>query len=521
MNDFRSNLADYIRSGHALLYIETFEKDRAICNISDVAEDTKRQIYVWSISEGWKDCNNKSVDKAPPAMAPVHEHIQAILEFPDNTICVLRDFGMYLNHSTYPGCDIVIGWLDTLRKITASVGQTIIFVGPDLEIPKQLLHDITTIDFNLPDEEQINERIQFACSDVKKADGEKFVIDASIVPEVIDACRGMTSQQVVDRVTLSLCKHKDLNADAIHTITREKASIIKASGLLTYTEPPDGGLDIVGGYDALKQHILLDKPCFTQEARDFGIEFPKGILLVGVMGCGKTLLSLAIASELGLPLVSMDVGNLMNKYVGESEHNMREAIKMLESVCPLVLQLDEVEKSFGGTGDSDGGSSRRVFGTFIKWLNDRQSPIYVVATANQIESLPPEFSRKGRFDEIYSLDLPSQKERIEIFNIHLSKRNRKPDDFVTSELSIITDGYSGADIEQIIKLGLKIAFSNNTKLKTSHLIQATSNVIPLSKTEPDRIEIIRKWCKKHAKPANPQGTAPQSNNVDTRKVDLN
>lgn len=521
MNDFRNDLADYIRSGHSLLHIETFEKDRAISDISDVAKDTKRQIYVWSISEGWIDCKGKRVDSAPLPSAPVYEHLQAILKFPNNTICVLRDFGTYMSHSTYAGYDIVIGWLDTLRKVLASVSQTIVFVGPDLEIPKQLLHDITTVDFNLPDNEQISERIDFACNDVTKADGDKFVLNTDILPEVIDACRGMTSQQVVDRVTLSLCRHKDLNKDAIRTIIREKASIIKASGLLTYIEPPHGGLDIVGGYDALKQHVLLDKPCFTQEARDFGIEFPKGILLVGVMGCGKTLLSLAIASELGLPLVSMDVGNLMNKYVGESEKNMREAIKMLESVCPLVLVLDEIEKGFS-SGDLDGGSSRRVFGTFLKWLNDRQSPVYVVATANQVESLPAEFSRKGRFDEIYGLDLPGAEERQEIFNIHLIKRNRKPEDFNITELIDITIGFTGADIEQIIKLSLKIAFADNKKLQQKHLIQAASEITPLSKTASDRIDIIRKWCTKHARPANPpKKTQPWHTNIDTRKVNLN
>lgn len=502
MNNFTTDFLDYVCSGHALLHVDTFEKDRAISEIGKVADETDRKIYIWSIAQGWIDRKGNAVCSTK-ATAPVEDHLRAVLEFPDNVICILRDFGVYIQHKTYPNHDIVIGWLDELRKIVASVSQTIVFVGPDFNIPKQLLHDITRIDFSLPNNEQVEERIEFVCSGAVKSDGTEFKPNKKIIPQIVDACRGMTSQQTTDRVALALRKHKDLNTDAVRTIIREKAGVIRASGLLTYIEPPLGGLANVGGYEALKQHVLLDQPCFTQEARDFGIEFPRGIMLVGIPGCGKTLLSLAIASELGLPLIAMDVGNLMDKYIGESEGNMREAIKMLESIAPCVLQLDEIEKGFGGTGDSDGGASRRVFGTFIKWLNDRQSPVYVVATANQVESLPPEFCRKGRFDEIYGLDLPNTMERREIFCIHLAKRKREPGLYNLKELSQGTDGYTGADIEQIIKLGLKIAFSKGEQLSQDHLVQAVPQIIPLSKTEANRIIAIQQWCETHAKPANP------------------
>jgi len=337
MDTFKDDMQDYICSGHSLLYVETFEKDRAISEIAEIAKVSSRKVCLWSIAQGWVYEDGTKVCDVKPT-APVEDHLQAVLDFPEDVICILKDFGGYLQHSTYPNYDIVIGWLDELRKIVASVRQTIIFVGPEFSIPKPLLHDITRIDFGLPDNEQVGERINFVCSDVTKADGTKFKPSKEIIPQIVDACRGMTSQQTVDRVALALRKHKDLNEEAVRTIIREKAGVIRASGLLTYIEPPKGGLSNVGGYDALKQHVLLDQPCFTQEARDFGIEFPRGLMLVGIPGCGKTLLSLAIASELGLPLVAMDVGNLMDKYVGESESNMREAIKMLESIAPCVLQ---------------------------------------------------------------------------------------------------------------------------------------------------------------------------------------
>lgn len=502
MENFNEKITQYICSGHALLNVETFEKDRAIASIEEVAQDISRKIYIWTIARGWVDKNQVSVCDLKPE-APVERHLEAIMKFPNDVILILNDFGGYLKHETYPTYDVVISWLDQLRKIVSSVNQTIIFVGPDFDTPKPLLHDITRIDFDLPDEEQIKERIEFVCSGVEKPDGSDFEVNEEIVPQIIDACRGMTSQQTTDRVALALRKHKDLNNDAVQTIVDEKAGIIRASELLTYIEPPEGGLNNVGGYDALKQHILLDKPCFTQKARDYGIEFPRGILLVGIPGCGKTLLSVAIASELGLPLIAMDVGNLMNKFVGESEKNMREAIKMMESIAPCVLQLDEVEKGFGGVGDNDGGSSKRLFGTFLKWLSDRKSPVYAIATANQVQSLPPEFCRKGRFDEIFGLDVPRDTEREEIFRIHLSQRNRNPENYDIVRVASLTFGYTGADIEQIIKLALKISFANNTELSEKHIFKAISEIVPLSKTEATRIDTIREWCKLHAKPANP------------------
>jgi len=503
MNSFINDMADYICSGHALLHVDTFEKDRAIKDICDVAAGIDRRVYVWSVATGWHNQKGEPISDVK-VKAPIEDHLAAIAEFDEGTICILRDFGCYVKHETYPGFDVVVGWLDTLRRIVSSQLKTIICVGPEFDVPKAILHDVTRVDFDLPSAEQIKERVEFACGDVTRSDGSKFELDKSIVPQIVNACRGMTSQQTVDRVTLSLRKHKDLNGEAAGTILREKAAVIRASGLLTYIEPPEGGLDNVGGYDALKRHVILDKPCFTQEAREFGIEFPRGILMVGVAGCGKTMLSLAIASELGLPLISLDIGSLMNKFVGESEHNLREAIKMIESMAPCVLQMDEIEKGFGGAGDMDGGASRRMFGTFIRWANDRTSPVYFVATANQVQSLPPEFCRKGRFDEIYGLALPEENERAEIFGIHIGKRGRDINAFDVHALAKKTKGYTGADIEQIVKLGLKMAFASGDELGTNHLKSAIEEIIPLSKTESQRIEEITAWCAKHAKPANPK-----------------
>lgn len=494
-NTFQNNLIDYVLSGHAMLSINTYEKDRAIDQIKHAGRGMSKKVYIWSIATGWQGVADD--ESTTPELA-----IQKLVNLDEDSICILKDFGTYLNHNTYNAFDIVVAWLEEVKQLVSSARQTIIFLGPDFEVPNILKHDITQMDFDLPNENDIENQINFVCEGVIKEDGSKFVPDKKMLPEIINACKGMTQQETIDRVALSLRKNKDLNEEAVRTILYEKAGVIRSSGLLNYIEPPVGGLSIVGGYDALKEHIKLDKPCFSDEAKDFGIEYPKGILLVGIPGCGKTLLSLAIASELKLPMISMDIGNMMGKFVGDSEANMRQAIKILESVAPCVLQLDEIEKGFGG-GDLDGGASQRVFGTFLKWLNDKTSPIYVVATANNIHNLPPEFGRKGRFDEIFGLDLPSEAERKQIFEIHLEKRQYKCDNIDVSKLAKASDGFTGADIEQAVKLSLKIAFSNGKVLDEKKMHKAIEEIIPLSKTEPDRIEAIREWCSTRAKQANP------------------
>jgi ATP-dependent 26S proteasome regulatory subunit len=499
---FNQDFTDYVLSGHAILGVTTHEKGRAIRQIHEIAEQIERNVLVWSVATGWTR-NNEPIDTPPPEGALPEEGVQQIVSMDENTLFVFKDFAPYLQHATYNKWDIVVSWLDSVKQYLSNAGQTIVMVGASLDVPEPLRHDVTQIEFTLPEKDMVLDRIKFVCNGVVDAEGKPVEIADEHVDRIADACSGMTDQQVVDRVALALRRHKGLDNGALDTIMHEKAEIIRQSGILEYVDPPEGGLDNVGGYEALKKHVGLDIPCFTDEAREFGIEFPKGIMMVGIPGCGKTLLSLAIASELKLPLVSMDVGALMSKYVGDSEGNMREALQVLERIAPCVLQLDEIEKGFGGNGDLDGGTSRRVFGTFLKWLSDRSAPVYVVATANEVQSLPPEFTRKGRFDEIFGLDLPDENERRTIFEIHLRKRGRQPELVGINELVNMSSGYTGADIEQAIKAALKIAFAAGHELTTKDLVDGVDSIVPLSRTEPQRIKSIQEWCKSRAKAANP------------------
>jgi len=516
---FRQILIDYVLSGHAYLHAHTPEKTRFVQELKEVAAELPpdgRPIFVWSPAVGWQDAEGNPATTASgaelgqpnPQTAP-----QQILELPEESLFVLKDFGCYLQSRTFAYFDIVLAWLSEIRDVLAHTGRTVIFVGVDFEIPPALQHDVTTIEFRLPNDAAIEKAVRYV--------GEDHPIDEEFMPALVTACRGMTQQQVEDRTALALRKFKKLNGQAARLILNEKAEVIRRTGLLDYRDPPEGGLDIIGGWENVKKHVQLDKPCFAHEARQFGIEFPRGLLLVGISGGGKTQMSLCIASYLGLPLIQLDVGSLMSKWVGESERNMREAIRLLEGLGSCVLQLDEIEKGFGGVGgDMDGGAAQRAFGIFLKWLSDRSCPVYVIATANNIKALPVEFTRKGRFDELYGVYLPTHAERQEIFGIHLRLRDRDPDQFNLDYLAKQSEGYTGADIKEVVQLGLKLAFHAGAELGNDHLIAAIPEIRPLSKTDPESVTEVTKWLDSHTKPAGNGHTSslPISGSAPKRRV---
>lgn len=493
---FIQDLSDYILSGHPIIVIKTHEKMRAVEDIVKCCEDIKRTPIVWCVSSGLFDAKGLPIDAN---MRDPEECLKKICTAEEGSVFILKDFDFYMTQGTYSAYDVILSWLQELLPVLSNSQKTIVILCPSFTIPEVLKHDITILDFSLPKDEHIEKLINFVAEGVERSDGEKFVVDNDTMTELVPSCRGMSQNQIIDRVSLAIRKHKRLDKDAIRTILTEKSNIIKSSNLLSYHETFEGGLSLVGGYDLIKRHIILDKPCFSKEALEFGIDSPKGILLVGIPGCGKTLLTKAIASELDLPLIAMDVANLMDSLVGGSEANMRQALMLLESIAPCVLQLDEIEKGFGGTGDLDGGSSRRVFGQFLKWLSDKNNSVYVVATANNIQSLPSEFLRKGRFDEVFALDLPQEDERVEIFKIHIMKKNRDPKDFDLLRLAKQSADFSGADIEQVVKYGLKLAFAQKSGLCDVVLETGIKEIVPLAKLEPNRINDLRQWIKTHGK----------------------
>jgi ATP-dependent 26S proteasome regulatory subunit len=505
-NSFCAQLTDYILSGHSYLHVPTTETNRLIVELKLLAETLHgggRQVFTWSQATGWRDGDGNGPQAVQFGQPDPQKVAQEILELPEESILVLKDFGCYLQHRTFGYADVVIAWLAEIREVLASSGRTVVFLGPELSVPESLANDVTTVCFPLPDDAAIEQSVRFVM------DGHK--IEETIVPPIVAACRGMTQQQVEDRTALAIRKFKTLNSAAVKLILHEKAEVLRRSGLLNYVEPPTGGINLIGGCDNVKTHIRRDKTCFGDEARTFGIDPPRGLLLVGISGCGKTAISLVAAAELNMPLIQFDVGALMSKWVGETERNCRSALHQIEAMAPCVVQMDEIEKGFGSVGrDGDSGAGMRAFGTVLKWMSERTCPAYIIMTANDVSRLPPEFTRKGRIDEIFGVYLPTVQERQEILTIHLRKRRRDPDQFDLATLSQATDGYTGADIEQVVITGLKLAFHAGEPLASDHLISAVPQVRPLSQADPERVAQTTLWLARHTKAASGNGRSAEA-----------
>jgi SpoVK/Ycf46/Vps4 family AAA+-type ATPase len=311
----------------------------------------------------------------------------------------------------------------------------------------------------------------------------------------------------------------------IDVVLAEKEQIVRKSGILEFY-PTDESLTNVGGLDLLKNWLRKRRTAFSDRARDYGLPQPKGALLIGVQGCGKSLTAKAVASLWSLPLLRLDVGRIFSGIVGSSEERMRRAIQTAESIAPAMLWLDEVEKGFAGTQSSsfsDAGTTSRVFGTFVTWLQEKEAPVFVIATANDIKILPPELLRKGRFDEIFFVDLPAHAERQEIFRIHVAKRGLKAEQFDCAALADVTAGFSGAEIEQVIIAAMYDSFDQQRPLRQDDVMKAIHETFPLSSTMREQIDEGREWARARARPASSAQLdvalprAPESHNLAERQ----
>jgi SpoVK/Ycf46/Vps4 family AAA+-type ATPase len=331
----------------------------------------------------------------------------------------------------------------------------------------------------------------------------KINLDAESREKLVNAARGLTLKEAENVFAKTLVLDGKIDASDVDVVFSEKQQIIRKSGLLEYFASHEKFGD-VAGLENLKQWLSKRNAAFTQRAAEFGLPAPRGVLLLGVQGCGKSLCAKAVSSLWKLPLLRFDVGRMFGSLVGSSEENIRRAIQTAESVAPAILWVDEIDKAFAGSvgsGGSDGGTAARVFGTFLTWLSDKTAPVFVIATANDISQLPPELLRKGRLDEIFFVDLPTENERREIFRIHLEKRARVPDGFDLAALAKRSDGFSGAEIEQAIVSGLFDAFSAETELDTAIVMHSIGETVPLSKTMSEELAKLRSWAQGRARPA--------------------
>lgn len=327
----------------------------------------------------------------------------------------------------------------------------------------------------------------------------------------MDASLGLTEVEAENALSKSAVRTQTLDP---REIQNEKKQIVKKSGLLEFMET-DVDLQKVGGLQNVKAWLKTRRNAFSDKAREYGLPTPQGVIVVGIPGTGKSLLAKAVGRSWNYPLLRFDLGKVFAGIVGSSEENMRRALRTIEAVSPCVVFIDEMEKAFGGSsGASDGGTSSRVFGSFLTWMQEKTAQVFVVATANSVESLPPELLRKGRFDEIFFFDLPTEAERREIFRIHLERVKRKADRFDLSKLAKATAGYTGAEIEQIVNTALFEAFDANAEIDTASLSLAIPMVVPISRTAEDRITRLREWASDKARPA----SAPETTPVKGRRI---
>ncbi|MCB9137854.1 MAG: AAA family ATPase [Caldilineaceae bacterium] len=491
-----ADLDTYIRARYPLLWLVTPEEARASRLITDVAEQQRKRCLFWSYAAG---VTNPALPHEQEAgLREPTAVLRAIREADEAGIWVLRDFHPFLKDAR-----VVRELRETALALAAS-RKTIILLSNVLTIPPELEKEITVVDFDLPGAGEMGRELDAMLEAIERSGNTRIELDRRGRSHLVQACLGLTLREAELALAKAAIQTRGrLDQTAVEIVAAEKEQIIRKSGLLEFYAG-DEALSTVGGLETLKEWLRKRVRAFGEEARAFGLPEPRGILLVGVQGCGKSLVAKSVANSWRLPLLRLDVGALFSSLVGSSEQNLRSAIRLAESIAPVVLWVDEIEKGFAGVGAraaGDAGTAARVFGSFITWLQEKEAPVFVIATANDVRALPPELVRKGRFDEIFFVDLPTLAERADIWRIHLLKRNRDPADFDLHGLAMASDRLSGAEIEQALIAGLYEAFDAGRPLNMDDLYAVLQETIPLSTTMSEEIDELRAWAEQRARKA--------------------
>lgn len=478
----------YVDAGFPILYLETFEEMKADELIAAVAASAQRNVIEWDIANGLREWSFRdgTLAKSPREVGAADlEPVLHVLNDPEELagcILVIKD-GCHFFESPR-----VLGLLkDIALKILSGADATVMIVSPVVLTPPELEKHITVLEMGHLDSGQIRDMIR------DFAEEHQLTVAPSMVEEMTTAFKGLTEYEICNILALAYAAEGSLSRTSLKLIHEQKQQTIRKSGILEMIEFQEG-LDDIGGLENLKQWLQQKAAIFRDldRAFAFGVEMPKGVLIAGVPGCGKSLNAKAAAKLFHVPLLRLDMGRLLGKYVGDSEANMRKAIALAEAISPCVLWIDELEKAFAGIGDNGGGAevTTRLFGHFLTWMQEKKSAVFVVATANDILKLPPELMRKGRFDEIFYVGLPSDAERKKIFEIHIAKR-RKADlpAIDIDKLASRTKGYSGADIEGIVKDSVEAVFAaGKSALTTNDILQAMENTHSISEMMKESIE---------------------------------
>lgn len=495
-------------AGANVLHVASYEWERVRGQAIGLSAHLRIPLRIWSQSTGLVRCSEDGQTTIDDEEATDSlEILKQIHRADEPGIWLLEDFQPFLREEHHP----ILRWIRELARMKADPRKLVILSTPLPGLPIELRKEVPTIELDLPGVEDL----RVVLEDAALALGVRADADDAL----LDAARGLTVMEARLAFGKAAAELGRLDHGAVPLVIREKERIIKQSEVLEYY-PTDAQLTDVGGLDQLKKWLERRGRAFGAGARDFGLDAPKGVLLLGVQGCGKSLLAKAVAATWQFPLLRFDMGKVFGGIVGQSEGNMRLALQVAQALAPCVLWIDEIEKGLAGMGSSDqtdGGTTARVVGTLLTWMQEKRDPVFVVATANRIDMLPPELLRKGRFDEIFFVDLPTRQVREEILAIHLRKKDRDPKDFDLTTLATCSLGFSGAELEEAVREGLFDAFAEGRGLATEHISKALDKTFPLSRTMRDQIDGLRQWARVRARLASgerpedlPADNAPDS-----------
>lgn len=487
--DDHKRLEQLLLAQHHVVTINTLEEEEALVLVRETAVERELEMWLWSMSRGVRDGlladGPTTPDTDHPAAAMFHW-----MGLARGTLCVMLDVASHLKDERT---------LRLMRDLIAKFereGSYLILIDSQGELPQSIRSRSTVFELSLPSEKKLELIIRDALRSRNEISRVQVELNRKGLQTIIRNLRGLSARQARQVILDSVSMDDRFDISDINTILAEKRKLLQDTGLLEYIQSPVD-LSQIGGLVHLKQWLTDRQEALTDEAAAYGLPAPRGVLMLGVQGAGKSLSAKAVATAWQRPLLRMDVGALYDKYIGESERRLRDALNQADAMSPIILWIDEIEKAFASAAaqSSDGGLSKRMFGSLLTWMQEHQSGVFLVATANDIEALPPELLRKGRFDEIFFVDLPELAARRDIFAIHLSKRGRDPKKFDLDGLAAASSGFSGAEIEQAIISSLHQAYSSKGELTSGMILKAMEQSPPLSVTMAEKVQELRIWAK--------------------------
>lgn len=491
------SLEHLLVADHPCVLIVTHEEDRALKQVRRAAGSVRSDLLAWSVTTGIRS----DLDMEACAISDTEDPVKA-LHFLKRTeeedmVCVMTDLIGHLEN------EATIRLLREVIRHFSRKEDTLVLIDYRDDLPEVIASHATRYEIPLPDEEELSRVVKETVREYHKKVPLEAKLTRRDLRTIVKNLKGLTLRQARRIIIECIVEDWRLDARDINTVLARKRQVLHSGGLLQYVETPVD-MGEIGGLNNLKRWLEAREKALGREAEDYGLEAPRGVLLLGVQGAGKSLCTKAIATAWQRPLLRLDPGSLYDKFIGESERRLRRALAQAEAMSPIVLWIDEIEKGFASAAgrNTDGGVSRRIFGELLTWMQEHTSPVFVAATANDIESLPPELLRKGRFDEIFFVDLPDADARKEIFSIHLEKRDRDPARFDLDELAEASRGFSGAEIEQAVTSALHRAFAEDEDLGTEHMLEQLKNSPPLSVTMAEKVQQLRQWAQDRCVPAN-------------------